>query len=347
MLAELNNTSGRVGERHGTLTVVAKQRVRKLTGPHRPDEVNWHCRCSCGRHLMVADAQLANTRDCGLAIHTKQSHGARMPRQRITRRTSNENVRHAAATSQPLATRITAALGGNGAITAATLAALISEVNRGIEQADADVEAACQQSLDPATADPATARTVMQEAEFAGDRLRAALPGLQSKYQQVYASEKRDNWQHQCDQVKGKRDALATEFAQAYPALVGKLIDLFTRSKAIDAEVSRINGSAPNNAHHRLDRLTPPCIAQVRLPDLNNPTVNLWPPPAPPILPEQIQPTVSHPGADWWQAHAGQRAEALAANQKTANFYKQQTADREKREAAERAEEARKARGVP
>ena len=55
------------------------------------------------------------------------------------------------------------------------------------------------------------------------------------------------------ERVQAKRNELARKYAE-YPKLVARLVDLFGSAKAVDEEVSRINGSAPPGEHRRLRR---------------------------------------------------------------------------------------------
>jgi hypothetical protein len=85
---------------------------------------------------------------------------------------------------------------------------------------------------------------------------------------------------------------LARKYAE-YPKLVARLIDLFESAKAVDEEVSRINGSAPPGEHRRLlgVELTArslesfstadPAVAKgVQLPDWVQSARTVWPPAA-------------------------------------------------------------------
>jgi hypothetical protein len=73
---------------------------------------------------------------------------------------------------------------------------------------------------------------------------------------------------------------LAAELREVYRSMQSKLVDVLTRSKACDAEVSRINGSAPAGVALRLrevelvarnlmgfTRDRPSITNEIRLPD--------------------------------------------------------------------------------
>jgi hypothetical protein len=77
------------------------------------------------------------------------------------------------------------------------------------------------------------------------------LPRLQVRHKQLQAKEYEARWYAELEEVEAKRDALVEEL-RVYPAMVAKLVDILSRIPAIDAEVSRINGSAPSGVKDRL-----------------------------------------------------------------------------------------------
>ena len=77
------------------------------------------------------------------------------------------------------------------------------------------------------------------------------LPRLQVRHKQLQANGYEARWYAELEEVEAKRDALVEEL-RVYPAMVAKLVDILSRIPAIDAEVSRINGSAPSGVKDRL-----------------------------------------------------------------------------------------------
>ena len=147
--------------------------------------------------------------------------------------------------------RIAAALTSTD-ITSSDLAALIAETESAIATADKTAEEERAKALDPALSpDPKAAREAMQAAEFSRDRLKTLLPRLQARHKQLQAKEYEARWYAEFEGVEAKRDALVEEL-RVYPAMVAKLINILSRIPAIDAEVSRINGSAPSGVKDRL-----------------------------------------------------------------------------------------------
>jgi hypothetical protein len=132
------------------------------------------------------------------------------------------------------------------------LADLIAETESAIATADKTAEEERAKALDPALSpDPKAAREAMQDAEFSRDRLKTLLPRLQARHKQLQAKEYEARWYAELEEVEAKRDALVEEL-RVYPAMVAKLVDILSRIPAIDAEVSRINGSAPSGVKDRL-----------------------------------------------------------------------------------------------
>lgn len=107
----------------------------------------------------------------------------------------------------------------------------------------------------------------------------------------------------------------------------------------MDREITQINGAAPNSESRRIQSIAAaPILANTKLLALTGQP--LWPPPTPPILPEQVMPVLPHPGPDWWRANQERDAERRAESTRVANFYANRARQREEREA----EEARAAR---
>ena len=123
-------------------------------------------------------------------------------------------------------------------------------------------------------------------------------------------------WLADYERIKVKRDALAQEYGATYPKIVAQLVDLFGRAEAVEKEVLRINGSAPDGESRRLlgveqtarglERFTtanPSITLAVKLPDFERSTMQAWPPPKPSMA-VQVATSItygSHPRANWWQ----------------------------------------------
>jgi hypothetical protein len=210
-----------------------------------------------------------------------------------------------------------------------------------------------EKALDPlASPDAAKARASMEDAAFTRDRLRTVLPRLQARLQQVQAAEYAARWEADFEQVYGRCNELAQEYAATYPRFVAQLVDLFRRAEAVDKEVSRVNGSAPSGEHRRLrqaelvargldnfSRADPPITKAVQLPDWTNSENMAWPPPQP-SLAVQVATSMtygSQPGANWWQ-ESKDRAQAMREEHaRVIDHYDSMARAREERENAEAA----------
>ncbi len=162
---------------------------------------------------------------------------------------------------------------------AETFLKLFREAENALDAADEAAEKERERSLDPATADPEKAQAMLQKIELGRDRLNAALPKLQARYEQARARERVADWAAEYEQFEQKRDALARELTEVYPAAVEQLVDLFERIMAVDREIDQVNGSAPRSDPRRLkgieltarelDHFTdinPPIARELRLP---------------------------------------------------------------------------------
>jgi predicted transcriptional regulator len=137
-------------------------------------------------------------------------------------------------------------------VSSTDLSQLIAEADSAIAAADKTAEEERTKALDPALSpDPKAAREAMQEAEFSRDRLKTLLPRLQARHKQLQAKEYEARWYAELEEIEAKRDALVEEL-RVYPTMVAKLVDILSRIPAIDAEVMRINISAPPGVKGRL-----------------------------------------------------------------------------------------------
>jgi hypothetical protein len=106
---------------------------------------------------------------------------------------------------------------------------------------------------------------------------------------------------------------------------VARLVDLSESAKAVDEEVSRINGSAPPGEHRRLlgveltarglesfSTADPPIAKSVRLPDWDEPTKFAWPPPTPSLAVRVVADVARmlppDGGANWHQEREAREA---------------------------------------
>jgi len=302
------------GQRYGNLMV-----VKMLPRASSTSAVYWRCRCSCGGLAVVRTVQLLHGRKtCGLC----RKSGGVMKRVRLQRE------RHPNST---LAERIAAALGGNGSpITSEALSSLFSEAADALLDVEQQVNQA--KALDPTVLDDT--RTALDQAIWRRDKLEAAVQALRTKHQQMLAQERQATWNRDADTIEARRDELTEVFASTYPEIISQLIKLFARVKEMDAEVDQINGSAPNSEGRRLlpVGVRPDIALNTKLLGLSGQLV--WPPHRP-ILPEQVMPIIGGPGPNWFDAIQQRDQERHADAVRVANYYAQQTRDREQREAAQ------------
>jgi hypothetical protein len=230
--------------------------------------------------------------------------------------------------------RISAAL-GNGKVAIDDLHALIADVETGIEEAEAYAKQQRERALDP-TRDAAEAPQLVAVAELRRDRLKAALPRLQAKLATVLADEYSDRWHADANKVKTQVDA-ATEQVARYTEMADQIVAVLSEAEAVNQEVDRINGSAPDGDHRRIGKVDLTHLKDLLLPDPDNPGRNLWPRPKPSIAETYAASMGSpayHPGADWasddWQRR---RAEAARAEQRRmADYYETLTKQQEERQ---------------
>jgi hypothetical protein len=149
-------------------------------------------------------------------------------------------------------TRITAALTPDTDITSSVIAALLADIEVATAEATAAAATVREQALDPIqTPDANRARTMMENAAFTVDRLKATLPRLKQRHPEIETAEHVASWEADCDRVEVMRDAAAKKFAK-YPKLVAQIVDLLRDAEQVDKEVTRVNISAPSGPYRHL-----------------------------------------------------------------------------------------------
>jgi hypothetical protein len=232
------------------------------------------------------------------------------------------------------------------------------EVEAAAQAADEDATTARAQALDPTTVvDTAKVGASLATAELTRDRLRAALPRLQQRLNQAREREYTAAWREDFERVEAKRDALAAEYAQSYPQMVERLVDLLHRVEACDREVSHVNQMAPSGARAHLcgveltargiERLLQPDIEiakELRLPNFKraaNQPLLAWPPPQPSLAAQMRVPT--GPGPDWRAATEERDRRRREESERLSAYYEERERELAKRREAE-LREAREAR---
>ena len=229
--------------------------------------------------------------------------------------------------NETLQQRIAAGLKAKN-ITPDDLAKLVTEVEAAINSAEQAVAATRRRTLDPRIVDGGAPQS-LADAEHARDRLRVALPALRRRLAEVEAAEYNAQWRADYEAVKAKRDAIATEFAELYPDLAGRLIDLFRRAEAVDEECARINSAAPAGQHQHLlgvelaardledfSTVNPSVMKTTSLPDWKYSDRMTWPPPQPSLAAQfalaMVPPYDPRYSANWAAAMAEDNARRAA-----------------------------------
>jgi hypothetical protein len=169
---------------------------------------------------------------------------------------------------------------------------LIDQVERGLAGAEQNAARQREAAFDPAVSpDLSAARQQLEDAVFLVGRLQTLRPRLERRLAEVLDAEAHARWLEDYEQVLAKRDE-AVELFQNYPELVVQLLTILHTARNVDAEIDRVNHSAPSGEHRRLTGVectargitafstaVPSIAASVTLPDLENPGRTLWPPP--------------------------------------------------------------------
>ena len=233
------------------------------------------------------------------------------------------------------------------------LTTLIAETEAAAAAADETAKTEREKALDPALSpDPRKARTAMEDAEFTAARLRTVLPRLQARCKELQEQEHAAAWKMDFNNVKAQRDQVAEMLRERYPLLVNELAALMACITPLDAEITRVNSSAPYGDYPRLrtveltarnlERLEQPNVSiplELRLPylDRKDGPLHAWPPPMPNLAVEFVQamPADNFDWRNWHEAIDARDRQMLADNRRQIAEAEARQRDREAREAAE------------
>jgi hypothetical protein len=230
--------------------------------------------------------------------------------------------------------------------TPAQLKALIAESEEAIVDAEEKASTTREAAFDPVRSpDLTAARAAMEDAALAVGRLNTLLSRLIRSYTDVAAREAATSWTASFYELRDRRDALAHELAERYPATVRELLNLFIRIAAFDNEVGRLHSARPAGIALHLDsveltarglerftRDKPALMSALTLFDFPS-GKQLWPQVIPrdmslfaPVIPAN---PVHSP--DWWRPEvaAARNAEAAAEAKLVAEYYEKQKAQQQ------------------
>jgi hypothetical protein len=229
-----------------------------------------------------------------------------------------------------------------------TLIELIREVEAAVSTADQTAVEQHKLALDLVLSpDPKVAHTASVEAEMLRDRLSVARKPLRDKLTTALAEDRHARWLADFKKVEAERDKAVSLF-QEYRQHAEAIARMFATAEQIDKEVSRINGSAPDGEHRRLqpveltarglERFTrdnPSLTTTAELRDWGNSGRKIWPQHSSGSFAAEFAQgmTTAHPGARWGEPdiQAQRRAEAERENARMAAYHDQAAKDEEER----------------
>lgn len=147
-----------------------------------------------------------------------------------------------------LSDRIAAVLQGRPS--SAEVAAVMAEARQEQRRLDEAVAAARAVMVDPLTssAEAAEKRRAIDDLALQGERLVEALARLMAAERAALAREADAGLQEAYDAARERRDAVAAELSERYPALAAELVALLRRVAESQAEVERVNRNRPAGA---------------------------------------------------------------------------------------------------
>ena len=188
---------------------------------------------------------------------------------------------------------------------------------------------------------------VQRKAELTRDRLKAALPRLQARHQQVADAEEYGRWAATFDQLKPR--AAADRLKAIYQKVEAELIPALAEARAMDGEVRGVANLKPYHlpqangedqglptveaAARALTGVNPDfSLMTMRLPAFDAPNQLAWPPYEVPLAVQVAASMVPVPGdprqytASWWKVQQ-ERAQAAREQQQREQQERQAGAD--------------------
>lgn len=235
--------------------------------------------------------------------------------------------------------KISSALAANGSTpSSASLAELLTEVDRAIIDTTEAAKTAREQALDPAVfPDPKKARAEMEDTAFRCGRMQTLRPRLQARLAEVAAAERLKAWREKYDALKLRRDVFSCAFQDVVIGTFPRMAELFEKMEQVDREIHLLHLERPANVPDFLRG----CEAEARNIDsfnLAQPSIikgvvlpNHWP------KRQTIDPMIyhglgdRHPGPGWQDAKSKEEAarrerEEKQLAERAANAVKEQEA---------------------
>jgi hypothetical protein len=231
--------------------------------------------------------------------------------------------------------------------TAAQLKALIAETQEAVLDAEEKAATTREIAFDPVRAPDLKVARAAMDAALALGRLNTLLSRLIRRHVEVATRERAASWTAAFYEARDRRDALAAELAEHYPAAVRNLMNLFIRIAACDNEIDRLHQARPSGVSLHLDsveltarglerftRDRPSLMNTLTLFDLIS-GKQLWPQ----IIPRDMSvfapqvPIIPSRSPDWWkpEVQAARQAEAAAEAARVREYYEKQKAQQQER----------------
>jgi hypothetical protein len=227
---------------------------------------------------------------------------------------------------------------GNGKIATDDLQALLPQIEDGIRESHKVSEQERARSLDPGIAQ-GDAEAAVQQADAAVLKCRryaTALVRLRERLAETVHAEHCDNWQADASKVAARVEAAATRLVERYAELIEPLVAILTEVEAVNAEVGRINGSAPDGVHRRLGKIDLSHLSSLVLPDPAHPGRKLWP--VETSLAVAFVQSKAWSGdprqhsAEWWKVKQEQQEREREQQQRQAEALRRMTVEQERRQ---------------
>jgi hypothetical protein len=154
-------------------------------------------------------------------------------------------------TLKPLDERVAAVLADDTQRPSTLFSDLIAEVDAAIDAADQASREAREAAVNPKVIDHGALGRA-QDAEHLAHRLRNGMAALQELHREAEMRERLKAWHAEADVIEARRDEIAAEFRERYPALASWLPDVLQRMAAIDREIEHVNSTAPGHEGRRL-----------------------------------------------------------------------------------------------
>ena len=163
----------------------------------------------------------------------------------------------AANKTKTIDSRISDAINANGDADRAILTNLLDEAFDEITSLEEIIKTETPRVLDLSNIDPDKSTAAITSAKLRIERLRLAIPQLQSRIAAIDAEKALAEWTAEADRHRAESNSIFDELEKHYPPFLAKMMDIYLRARANAAAFNELKRKAPPGADTWFEYATP------------------------------------------------------------------------------------------